>query len=1374
MAEGAISAGDVLARLQLDVSQYLQGLQQATQATQQFQQRMGQQFQQLPTPGLNPQAWQASLNQAGQQFQHFTTQQQQQVQRLQGYFTGLTGTLGQVVPGLGAVGQAVGSMGQHFQQLTTATAASSVGMTAWVGAAAGIAGAAAAAAVGVISLTRSMGAYALELEKMHAATGISLRDLQTLQNVAATTGEGPESVGQLTRVLQRRLAEAQADPTSQAAFLAQQLYGARTGAVLQQARDPQQMLEVLAATAQGIGRIREQSVSAGDAFATFFYGRAFQSVALLNAELAKGRASVEAVGASVHAAWDDAQITRMAQFARHLNAIEAAAKLLVLVDLPNWVLKWTDAFRGLPGITRDVERLTAAFEALRGLFGGGGATPRAVPIPGAVPTGGAAGGIPAVVPAEQQRLFTQAAERYNVPLPLLLQLAGRESGFMPQAVSPRGARGIMQIMPSTATAWGTNPEALSRPSVNIPLGTQILRDELEAFREYGEEGPRLAVASYNAGRTRVEQAIAQARQQRRPITFANVAPFLPQETQAYVRDIFQGREGLPYPGGLTPTLAGAAGAPAAPTGAAQDPLAQAELERRSLEELVSLRRQALSQVLQLRVAETERRAGAITGAERQAELEQARIDEDRRFEETRRQRPPAEQPALYREEITRLNHEAITLRETLATLEQEPGMRELRGQTALFGQSVQTAEQRLRLLQQTLQRLLQEPQRFGPQIEIVEEAVRRQEEVVTRHQLGVQLGAQAALEAREVRLATIRQEVAQVEGRPQTQLEEQARIVQEQARRAQSRAEALTTMLTGAGLTREQQGRLEEVVGGVAGGLMGAAPGAETLRQIGAVPLDRMSDAVRVLQDLREGTLDLTQALEALQQLHVFDEDSLHRLERMRDVEVDRAQRLEREARIYQERAQITRAQEALAGQVAERREQLATMGGTLEQQRQAALVNAQVRALTQQGIRPELIQEALPGLRQTAVEIDNLGTALIDAQRPLQQFAETYESTFVKIQETTLQALQKTESALVDFFSTGRFNAAQLFQGIVRDFNQLAVHTLITRPLAGLADQLFQGLRGDAPALAGLSAVAGGGTPFARGGLVTRPTMALIGEAGPELVLPLRAMQEGGVVGEDVATDAEAQAAVQAIRTRLARRQALRGLGGAVGAGAGGALGALLLAPPDLQKAQAIYAERFRAWTDQATGDVYVGSVDASKTITWASKVPGAVGYVAEAQEEGAGRQAGRALLSLVGSLAGAYAGGRLGRAQQGAVLRGPTMLLAGEAGPEAVIPLRHGGIPVALDAAGRPGARLPSGATIPLMPMPRLADGGVIGGSALPPTWSGAATSPAAWRTTSPALQLTMNVNGVQDTQGFRATQSQIMRGAALAFQREWTRNL
>ena len=472
---------------------------------------------------------------------------------------------------------------------------------------------------------------------------------------------------------------------------------------------------------------------------------------------------------------------------------------------------------------------------------------------------------------------------------------------------------------------------------------------------------------------------------------------------------------------------------------------------------------------------------------------------------------------------------------------------------------------------------------------------------------------------------------------------------------------------------------------------------------------------------------------------------------------------------------------QALQNQTRALQAQLSVRGESLDVQQREAIVQRELNRLRDEG---ETITPATEArVRNEAKGLVSLQHTLEDSRRPLQQFAETYESTFVKIQDTTLQALQKTESALVDFFSTGRFNAAQLFQGIVRDFNQLAVHTLITRPLAGIADQLFQGLRGDAPALGGLSAVTGGSFALAGGGLVTHPTLALIGEAGPELVLPVRAMQDGGLVEEDVATEAEASAAVESLRQRgvyeaalagASRRQALRGLGGAAGAGAGGALGALLLAPPDLQKAQAIYAERFRAWTDQATGDVYVGSVDASKNITWASKVPGAVGYVAEPQEEGAGRQAGRALLSLVGSLAGAYAGSRLRRAQQGAVLRGPTMLLAGEAGAEAIIPLRHGGIPVSLDAAGRPVSRLPSGVTIPLLPMPRLADGGVIGSSALPATWSSTAMSPAPWRTPSPALHLTMNVNGVQDTQGFRATQSQIMRGAALAFQREWTRNL
>src|SRR5262252_5957656 len=357
MAE-SVQAGDVLARLQLDVSQYLQGLQQATQATQQFQQRMGQL--QLPTPGLNTQAWQSSLTQAGQQYQHFTAQQQQATQRLQQYFTGLTSTLGQVVPGLGAVGQAVGSMGQQFQQLTTTTAASSVGLTAWIGAAAGIAGAAAAAAVAVVSLTRSMGDFGLELQKEHAATGIALRDLQDLQKVAATVGEGPESIAQMNRILQRRVAEAVANPSSQAAGVFQQLFGARTGAVLQQGQDPQQYLAFLSEVAQAYQRL---SLADRDLFATFLQGRSFQAVALVMQELAKGPVYIRQHGEALHASYDDATIARMAEAGRRLNTLTEAAKLLVLVDLPDWMARTFG-----PELEQDAANIATVTEALQKLY----------------------------------------------------------------------------------------------------------------------------------------------------------------------------------------------------------------------------------------------------------------------------------------------------------------------------------------------------------------------------------------------------------------------------------------------------------------------------------------------------------------------------------------------------------------------------------------------------------------------------------------------------------------------------------------------------------------------------------------------------------------------------------------------------------------------------------------------------------------------------------------------------------------------------------------------------------------------------------------------------------------------------------------------
>src|SRR6185369_6767158 len=73
--------------------------------------------------------------------------------------------------------------------------------------------------------------------------------------------------------------------------------------------------------------------------------------------------------------------------------------------------------------------------------------------------------LPAVRPAALQSpsgvpyadLFTQAAARHGIPPSLLAAVAQVESNFNPNAVSPAGARGLMQIMPATAAGLGVDP-----------------------------------------------------------------------------------------------------------------------------------------------------------------------------------------------------------------------------------------------------------------------------------------------------------------------------------------------------------------------------------------------------------------------------------------------------------------------------------------------------------------------------------------------------------------------------------------------------------------------------------------------------------------------------------------------------------------------------------------------------------------------------------------------------------------------------------------------------------------------------------------------------------------------------------------------------
>ncbi|AVI63065.1 transglycosylase SLT domain-containing protein [Halomonas sp. GFAJ-1] len=91
---------------------------------------------------------------------------------------------------------------------------------------------------------------------------------------------------------------------------------------------------------------------------------------------------------------------------------------------------------------------------------------------------------------------------------LLMAITRRESAYNPVALSPAGARGLMQLMPGTASQvsrqLGLNdpgPYGVLDPELNIRLGSNYLRDKIERY-----QGNRLAAAAaYNAGPGRVDQ-----------------------------------------------------------------------------------------------------------------------------------------------------------------------------------------------------------------------------------------------------------------------------------------------------------------------------------------------------------------------------------------------------------------------------------------------------------------------------------------------------------------------------------------------------------------------------------------------------------------------------------------------------------------------------------------------------------------------------------------------------------------------------------------------------------------------------------------------------------------------------------------------------
>ncbi len=104
-----------------------------------------------------------------------------------------------------------------------------------------------------------------------------------------------------------------------------------------------------------------------------------------------------------------------------------------------------------------------------------------------------------IPPDRLDTVIQEASRHYHMPPALIKALIRVESNFNPQAVSPKGAQGLMQLMPETADSLGvTNPYDIHE---NIWAGTRYF---WMLFHKFNQR-LHLALAAYNAGPKRVEK-----------------------------------------------------------------------------------------------------------------------------------------------------------------------------------------------------------------------------------------------------------------------------------------------------------------------------------------------------------------------------------------------------------------------------------------------------------------------------------------------------------------------------------------------------------------------------------------------------------------------------------------------------------------------------------------------------------------------------------------------------------------------------------------------------------------------------------------------------------------------------------------------------
>lgn len=125
---------------------------------------------------------------------------------------------------------------------------------------------------------------------------------------------------------------------------------------------------------------------------------------------------------------------------------------------------------------------------------------------------------PKIAPVSLNQVVNGAGERHQIDPDFINSVIRAESGFNSRAVSKKGAQGLMQLMPQTASQLGVANSF--DPDANVEGGTKYLRELLEKYHYDVNK----ALAAYNAGPRRVDQ-------------YRGVPPYY--ETQTYIARIIR-------------------------------------------------------------------------------------------------------------------------------------------------------------------------------------------------------------------------------------------------------------------------------------------------------------------------------------------------------------------------------------------------------------------------------------------------------------------------------------------------------------------------------------------------------------------------------------------------------------------------------------------------------------------------------------------------------------------------------------------------------------------------------------------------------------------------------------------------------------------